>query len=288
MRLSSILLLFAFLISIEFGYSQVSKFDQVFDQTSKVLLSSDPEKALRNTAYLYKIAANNTERVKASMLRATLLRQHGMRNEAVEALKRADSLAVIDKNYTLQARINGFLSTIYREYEIYSLGKVYLQKAIAISRKIVDKNEKYKFQGNLSQEKAYYEMSTSNYSKAISDLKAGTRLFELTDSGIDKKFQFAVNDELIAKNYLLLNDVESALEYYKKAEKELAESESSNSPLKGFVLNGFGNVYANLGDYKKALTYYNQAEEIANISNFFTLKQEVYASLMQFYKKNRL
>lgn len=285
MRLSSILLLFAFLISIEFGYSQVSKFDQVFDQTSKVLLSSDPEKALRNTAYLYKIAANNTERVKASMLRATLLRQHGMRNEAVEALKRADSLAVIDKNYTLQARINGFLSTIYREYEIYSLGKVYLQKAITISGKIEDKNEKYKFQGNLSQEKAYYEMSTSNYSKAISDLKAGTRLFELTDSGIDKKFQFAVNDELIAKNYLLLNDVESALEYYKKAEKELAESESSNSPLKGFVLNGFGNVYANLGDYKKALTYYNQAEEIANISNFFTLKQEVYASLMQFYKK---
>ncbi|WP_289661192.1 helix-turn-helix domain-containing protein [Flavobacterium panacagri] len=220
------------------------------------------------------------------MLRATLLRQHGMRNEAVEALKRADSLAVIDKNYNFQARINGFLSTIYREYEIYSVGKVYLQNAIAVSKKIADKNEMYKFQGTLSQETAYYEMYASNYSKAIVNLKVGKKLFELADSSIDKKFHIAVNDELIAKNYLFLKNSDSALTYFQNAEKELAESESSNSPLKGFILNGFGNVYASKGDYKNALLNYQKAEEIAIASNFFTLKQEVYASLMQFYKKN--
>ena len=157
------------------------------------------------------------------MLRATLLRQNGMRNDAIEALKRADSLAVIDKNYNLQARINGFLSTIYREYEIYSIGKIYLQKAIAASVKIEDKNEKYKFQGNLSQEKAYYDMSSSEYLKAIMNLKIGKQAFELCDSTIDKKFHIAVNDELIAKNYLLLNKVDLALSHFQLAEKELAK-----------------------------------------------------------------
>ena len=285
MRLKSIFFLFTFLVSSDLCYSQSSKYDKVFNETSTVLLSSNPEKALRNTAYLYEISANNAERIKASMLRANLLRQHGMRNEAVRALKRADSLAVIDKDYNLQARINGFLSTIYREYEIYSLGKVYLEKAIAVSKKIVDKNEMYKFQGNLSQEEAYYEMHSSNYLKAIINLKAGKELFELCDSSIDKKFHIAVNDELIAKNYLLLNKVDAALIFFEKAEKGLAESESSSSPLKGFIFNGFGNVYNSTGDYKKALVNYQKAEQIAITSNFFILKQEVYTSLMQFYKK---
>lgn len=285
MRLKSISFVFLFLVSIDLCYSQISKFDKVFDETSTVLLSSNPEKALRNTAYLYEISADNAERIKASMLRATLLRQHGMRNEAVKALKRADSLAVIDKDYNLQARINGFLSTIYREYEIYSLGKVYLQKAIEASKKIGDKNEMYKFQGNLSQENAYYEMHSSNYLNAIINLKAGKRLFELCNSSIDKNFHIAVNDELIAKNYLLLDKVDLALMYFQKAEKELAESESSSSPLKGFIFNGFGNVYNSTGDYKKALLNYQKAEQIAISSNFFILKQEVYTSLMQFYKK---
>lgn len=285
MHQKSIFLLFFCLVSSSLSYSQSARFEKIFNETSTVLLSSNPEEALRNTAYLYKISANNAERIKVSMLRATLLRQHGMRNEAVAALNRADSLAVIDKNYTLQARVNGFLSTIYREYEIYSLGKVYLEKAIKASEKIVDKNEMYKFQGNLSQEKAYYEMYSSNYLKAITNLKEGKELFELCDSSIDKKFHIAVNDELIAKNYLLLNKVDAALIFFQKAEQELAESESSSSPLKGFILNGFGNVYNSTGDYKKALVNYQKAEQIAIASNFFILKQEVYTSLIQFYKK---
>lgn len=285
MRLKSIFSFFLFLVSFALCYSQSATFDKVFNETSTVLLSSNPEKALRNTAYLYNISANNVERIKVSLLRATLLRQYGMRNEAVAALNRADSLAVRDKNYNQQARINGFLSTIYREYEIYSLGKVYLEKAIKASEKIVDKNEMYKFQGNLSQEKAYYEMYSSNYLKAITNLKEGKELFERCDSLIDKNFHIAVNDELIAKNYLLLNKVDAALIFFQKAEKELAESESSKSPLKGFIFNGLGNVYSSTGDYKKALVNYQKAEQIAIASNFFILKQEVYTSLIQFYKK---
>lgn len=285
MRLKSFIIFLIVVLSHQLSYPQNSKYDSVFSETSQILLASNPKKALQNTDYLYKISSNNSERIKACMLRATLLRQYGLRNEAISALKRADSLSSTDKNYNLQARINGFMSTIYREYEIYNLGQSHLKKAVAISKKIEDQNEMYKFQGNLSQEIAYYEMVASNYSKAITHLKAGNLLFEKTASDNDKNFHKAVNDELIAKNYISLNKSDSALYYYEKAQKELASSQSSNSPLKGFIHNGLANVYSSTGDKKKALLNYKKAEEIAEASNFFTLKQEVYTSLMDFYKK---
>ena len=285
MRLKSIILLVLASISNHLTYSQNSKYDRLFTETAQVLLASNPKKALQNTDYLYRISSNNSERIKASMLKATLLRQYGLRNEAITALKRADSLSLTDTNYTLQARINGFMSTVYREYEIYSLGKIHLQKAVAVSRKIKDKNEMYKFQGNLSQEIAYYQMYDSLYSKAITSLKSGNKLFKKAGATIDQNFQTAVNDELIAKNYLSLHKVDSALYFYNKALKELEASQSSNSPLKGFIYNGFGNVYTTIGDDKKAIDNFKMAEDIADVSNFFTLKQEVYNSLMELYKK---
>lgn len=285
MHFKSFLLLIALVVSNQFNYSQNSKYAKVFAETAQVLLSSDPKKALSNTDYLYKISQNNAEKIKAFMLRATLLRQYGLRNEAITCLKRADSIAIVDKNYTQQARINGFLSTLHRENEIYSLGKIYLQKALAVSKKIEDKNEMYRFQGNLSQEIAYYEMYTSNYAKAIAHLKSGNILFKKAGSSIDINFQTAVNDELIAKNYLSLYQVDSALFYFEKAYDELEDSQSANSPLKGFILNGLANVYAQMGDNQKAQLHYNKAEQIADESNFFTLKQEVYTSLLEFYKK---
>jgi len=281
---SFLLFLCVFICSFS-SKSQNSEYDKVFAETSQVLLSSNPKKALDNTALLYKIAQNNNERIKANMLRATLLRQYGLRNEAVSALKQADSIAKADLNYTQLARINGFLSTLHREYEIYSLGKMYLNKAVQASKKIKDKAEMYKFQGNLSQEIAYYEMNSSNYAKAIKQLKNGNILFKKAGPSIDINFQTAVNDELIGKNYLSLKDADSALFYYTKAERELQASQSSESPLKGFILNGLGNVYSEKGALDKALLHYAKAEHIADQSNFFTLKQEVYNSLMDFYKK---
>ncbi|WP_236025447.1 AraC family transcriptional regulator [Flavobacterium geliluteum] len=285
MHLKYFLFFFAVIVSHHSSYSQNSKYDSIFSETSQVLLSSDPTKALSNTTYLFKISKNNTERIKACMLKATLLRQYGIRSEAIAALKQANNFAVIDENYTFQARINGFMSTLYRENEIYSIGKIYLQKALTASKKIEDKNEMYKFQGNLSQEIAYYQMYAANYSKAIECLKNGNILFEKAGSSIDKNFQIAVNDELIAKNYLSLKKIDSSLFFYQKAQKELELSQSSNSPLKGFILNGLANVYTSVADYKKANLYYQEAEQIAEASNFFILKQEVYSSLLDFYKK---
>jgi len=280
----SIVFIFIIVFSSIKCLAQHSKYDRIFAETSQILLSSNPKKALTNTDYLYQISKNNSERIKANMLKATLLRQYGIRNEAISALELADSLATVENDYNMQARINGFLSTLYRENEIPRIGKIHLQKALYTSKKIVDKNEMNKFQGNLSQEIAYYKIYELKYNEAIIDLKNGKQFFEKAQN-IDTNFHLAVNDELIAKNYLILHQVDSAFFYYQKAQKELNQSQSSNSPLKGFIFNGFGNVYTIREDFKKASINYQKAEQIAIASDFFSLKQEVYPSLLEFYKK---
>ncbi|MFD2940105.1 tetratricopeptide repeat protein [Flavobacterium notoginsengisoli] len=284
MPLKNTLFLFTLFFTNYLCYPQQS-FEHIYTETYQVLLSSNPKKALSNTDYLYKIAKNNPDRIKTRMLKAHILYQYGIHNEAINALQDADSLALISKDYAVQAKIYGFMASLYRESEIYHIGKTFLNKAVAVSRKIKDKSEMYRFQGNLSQELACYELHNSNYSKAITHLKKGIQLFEKAAAVSDKNYQIAINDELIARNYLELKKADSALFHYEKAEKELQESLSSDSPLRGFIYNGLANVYFTMKDNKKALLHYKKAEEVAEKSDYSALKQEVYNSLMEFYKK---
>lgn len=285
MHFKSIIFLFTFIFSYQISFSQKS-FDQIYTETYQVLLSSNPKKALSNTEYLYGIAKNNTDKIKTRMLRAQILYQYGMHIKAIDALKQADSLALLDKDYVVQAKIYGFMASLYRENEIHNLGKIYLDKAVAVSKKIKNKNEMYRFQGNLSQELAYYDLIDSNYDKAISNLKKGIQLFEKAATTSDKNYQIAINDELIARNYIELHKPDSALYHYEKGLKELETSLSYDSPLKGFIYNGIANVYASIKDSKNAIINYTKAEKIADNSDYFALKQEVYNSLMEFYKES--
>lgn len=268
-------------------YAQDSEYDKIYSETAQVLVSTNPKKALINTNLLYKISKNNLQRIKACMLKATVLRQYDINNEAIRSLMKADSLAMIEHDYSMLSRINGFLSTLHREIGIPSVGKTFLEKALNSSKKIKNKDEMYRFQGNLYQELAYYEIDDSNYTKANAYLKKGNKLFEKISSNIDKPFHLAVNNELIAKNYLALRQVDSALVLYQKALKLLSESQSPESPLKGFIYNGLGNVYTAYKEYPKANENYIKAEKIAETSKFYTLQHEIYNSLLEYYKQTK-
>ncbi|MBZ4035432.1 helix-turn-helix domain-containing protein [Flavobacterium sp. 17A] len=283
MHLKTTLTFILFFLSNYLCYSQKT-FDQIYTETYQVLLSSNPKKALSNTDYLFGIAKINSDKIKTRMLKAHILYQYGLNNEAITALKEAEKFALIDKDYAVQSKIYGFLASLYRESEIFHVGKTYLNKAVLISKKIKDKSEMYRFQGNLSQELACYELLDSNYTKAIKHLKKGIQLFEKAESTSDKNYQIAINDELIARNYLELKKADSALFHYVKAEKELQTSLSYDSPLRGFIYTGIANVYVSLKDHKKARLNFKKAEEIADKSDYAALKQEVYNSLMEFYK----
>ncbi|NKI28411.1 helix-turn-helix transcriptional regulator [Arenibacter sp. 6A1] len=56
------------------------------------------------------------------------------------------------------------------------------------------------------------------------------------------------------------------------------------SPILGFIYNGLGQSYMLKGDFKNALLNLEKALDIANTSNFFDLKIEVYKSFQDYYK----
>lgn len=269
------------IISSQSIYAQQSKFDSIYN-----LVSSETIKmkwAVSVADSLYKVSTTEKQKVQASMLSANLLQKTGMINEALVYAKRADSIAEKSHLHDLQARVCGLISTIYRIAKLPVQGKIYLEKAMKASQKIVDENNSSKFQGNLHQEMAYYTMDDLKYNEAITILKKGKSFFEKIKTTKERNFLLATNEELIAKNYVSLRQFEKALTAYEKSISFLNKS-GSESALEGFIYNGMGNVYLARNENDKAIKYYNLALEIAEVSQFLALKEEIYQSLINYYK----
>lgn len=280
-----LLYLFLIIISVKNTYGQQYLYDKTYNEIQQVLLCTDIDRAIYQSEYLLSISETNQQKIKTYLLKTQLFRQSGIRGEAIVSLKKADSIAYNERDYIYLSRINGTLSTLYRENGLSGLGKIALEKGINYSQRIPESDDKFRFIGNTKQELAYYEMEEENYSKAISYLKEGFGLYELIKGDIDKKFLYAINNELIAKNYLLKQQVDSAFAYLKKADLDLSTSNSSSSALRGFIYEGLGKVFLKKRDYKSALTYFNNAWNIAQESSFFDLKLQVGRSLLHYYKE---
>lgn len=280
MRWTTLILLFTYLQC----FSQNVAYDSLYNKISKELLASRPVKALVDTEQLYELSSSETEKVGALLLRASILRQHGLKNEAIKVVVKAENIASKSGEHFCIARSNGLLSTLYRESGINWSGKRALNKAIEASRKIEDTDYSFRFQANLQQELAYYAMAEGNHVKAVSYLHNGLRLFN--EIGIDStmRFHLSVTNELIGKNYLRLRNTDSAFFYFQKARDDMLNSTYHKSPLSGFIYNGLGEAYMLKGDYSNAYRHLEKALDIAETSNFYNLKVEVYKTFQDYYK----
>lgn len=260
-------------------------FSKNIDSTSIEALRDTPLKALATAEKLYNTSQNNSEKLNALMLKASILRQYGLKNEAIEVIKKANNIASNNKNYSYLARLNGLLSTIYRETGITWAGKKALEKAINASKEIENENERYKFLSNLQQEMAYYNITDKQYTKAIQNLIKGENYIYQIEESKEQKFLLAVNKELIGKSYLSLQKTDSAFYYLTQANNNLDSSAYYiNSPLKGFIYNNLGNAYMHKKDTVNAHVNYLKALKIAENSDFYNLKAEVYKALQFYYK----
>lgn len=264
--------------------AQQSKFDSVYDAVSKETIRMKWAVSMADS--LYRNSESEEQKARASMLSASLLYRTGMTNEALQHAARANSLAEKSDLHDLQARICGLISTIYRTSGLHVQGKVFLEKALKASKKIKDPENSFKFQGNLHQEMAYYAMDEKNHSEAVDILNKGKLYFEKLSNAKEKNFLMATNEELLAKNYVALKRFKEAFSSYRKALDHLEKS-GQESALKGFIYNGMGNISIAENEYENAINYFHQALEIAETSQFMALQDEVYQSLMQYYKTTK-
>lgn len=259
--------------------------DSLYQHTTKVTLTSTPQNVFKHIYDLEKIASTETEQIEVYLLKASLLRQYGVRDQAIATLKKADSLAANTKNATLQARIQGSLSTLYRENGIESLGKLALVKAKHWSKLMTDPLELTILKGNLQQEQAYYHMNSLRFSDAVTALNNGREEFEKIEHAQKRFFYLASTDQLIGENYMKMSEYGLAIQTLELALSELAVSDNPQSPLKGFIYNNLGMTYLLSQDYETSFLFLSKAQEVAEQSDFSTLKKMVFASLAAYAKK---
>lgn len=198
-------ILFCILVTTA-SHAQNNTFDTLYQQVSEVTSTSTPQLALSHLLKLEQLATTNKEQIEIYLLRASLLRQYGNRDLAIAALKKADSLTGNHKFPNLQARIQGALSTLYRENGIESLGKLSLMKAKYWSGFVDNQLELSVLKGNLMQEQAYYNMNAALYEEAIRCLKEGRKEFATIEDSKLRFFHLASTDQLIAENYIQLKE----------------------------------------------------------------------------------
>lgn len=267
------------------GYAQNKAFDSLYLHTTKVVLTATPQDVLMHISDLEQMASTPTQQVEVCLLKASLLRQYGVRDQAILTLKKADSLAASGRYVNLQARIQGALSTLYRENGIESLGKLSLVKAKHWSKLMKDPLELAILKGNLQQEQAYYHMTGTRFTDAITALNKGRVEFEKVEQVEQRFFYLASTDQLIGENYIKLGKMDLAVKILEQALAELEASNNPQSPLKGFIYNNLGVSYLKSQDYETSLVFLNKAYDVAEQSGFIALKKQVFSSLKEYAKQ---
>ena len=277
-------ILFCILVTTT-SHAQNNTFDSLYQQISKDASISTPQIALLHLTQLEHASRTSKEQIEVFMLRASLLRQYGNRDRAIATLKQADSLASKYKYPTIQARIHGALSTLYRENGIETLGKLSLIKARYWSGYVTNYLEMCVLKGNLMQEQAYYHMNAALYAEAIKCLKEGRIEFAKIEDAKLRLFHLASTDQLIAENYIHLANEEKALEFLLRAQEELRNSAYPESPLKGFIYKSLGMAHLIGQDFETSFSYLIQAQTVGEQSNFVELQKQALASLIAYAKQ---
>lgn len=278
-------IIFCILITTTASQAQNNTFDSLYQQMSKVSSTSTPQTALSHLIKLEKASTTSEEQIEVYLLRASLLRQYGNRDRAIVTLKQADSLAARYKHPNLQARIQGALSTLYRENGIETLGKLSLIKAKYWSRAIRNPIELSILKGNLMQEQAYYHMNAALYTDAIKSLLEGRKEFEKIEDAKLRFFHLASTDQLIGENYIRLKDTPKAIDVLGNALDELKDSAYPESPLKGFIYNSLGMAHLIGQDYETSFSLLMKAQQVGEQADFLELKKQVLASLKEHAKQ---
>lgn len=255
------------------------EFNKIYTKTYLDTSQKDFNKALKIADSLFTISETPRFKAKSLMLSASLLQQSGEIKRAVNYALQAEQILKDGDDYAWKAKISGFLATQYRHLKLSDQSKKYIDETIESAAKIEDQKIVNQTMGFVMQEKAYYENEMRNYNKSISFIGESQKFFDL--SGQNNPFLTANNEQLFGLNYYSLKDYDKALTYYHSALKKL--DQMPDNFLKGLVLNGLAKIYIAKEDKKKAKEYLKKAENIAEGSEFLSVKNEIYKTSQDYY-----
>lgn len=259
------------------------KFESIYYEIAVNLSSSNPTKALHLADSLYNYSANENQKIKSLMLSASIYTKQEKSVEAIEYAQRALKFAEDSKDYSFQARIYGFMSTQYRSIGISDKGKEFIQKGLAISSKMDDKNQITKYQAMANHELADYAMDDREYEKAIDYMNLAILGYEKEENPRFYNFQIANAEEVLGRCHLALGNKKQALKHYSKANNLINKSEAGNSLHAAVIYQGLGAIYLDKKQIDSAGVYLHKALRISEGSDHGTLKELLYESMSNYY-----
>jgi len=265
--------------SIMINAQNIEAYNQMYTKTYLDISQKDFSRALKIADSLYSISETPRLKAKSLMLSASLLQQSGEIKNAVNyALRAEDILANSDDN-VWKAKISGFLATQYRHLKLFDQSKKYIDITTETIGKMDDKKLINQTMGFLMQEKAYYEIEYKNYNRSIKHINDAIKYFALSEQ--KNPFLAANNEQLLGLSYYHLKNYKKALEFYNQSLEKLEKM--PDNFLKALVLNGMANIYIVDKNLNKAKPLIEQAQKIAEESNYLSLKREIYETSQHFY-----
>lgn len=268
-----------FSLTTTFSAQDPESYNRIYSKTFLETSQRDSKKALQTADSLYLVSETPKFKTKSLMLSATLLQQSGELKKAIDYALKAEEIVQASNEYLWQAKVNGFISSQYRNLGLYEQSKKYIDKSLLSIKKLEDPIAINSMTGLVMQEKAYYEIEFKNYSKAINLIHKSQNHFRL--AGSKEVFFTANNLQLEGLCYLKLDKVSEAHDKYEKAKKIL--DQLPDNFLKGLVYSGLAQVHIRTKDLIRAKEYLDKAEKIADESNYLNLKNEIYTTSQDYY-----
>ena len=195
-------------------------FDSIYYDIAVNITSSNPLLAIHLADSLILYSTDKRQKIKSLMLLADIFDKQERREESIQQTLQALELAKDIKDYSMQARIYGFLSTQYRTIGFFDIGKAYLEKGIAITSKIENKEKAFSYMGMANQELADYAIEDEKYEEAIRYLELAILIYAQEKSENHRNFHLANAERMLGRCYFALDQEDNALEHYKKANSQ--------------------------------------------------------------------
>lgn len=230
------------------------------------------------------VSSTAEDKLKAHLILGFLYRIQGASAASLDTAIEGERLAGEHKEYLWQARLNGFISTAYRQRNELKTSKEYLLRAISISKRAPKNIGLIWFNLNANKELAYHASFDNNLEEAIRYTRISTEWAEkLQDAG--SVYLIAVNYHYIGILNQQSGQLDKAIANLEVALELLSEARDSvKSPvLRNKILVDLGEIYMKKEDFPKAYTYFNRVQNDHRGAKPFSLMQDLYSNLMNYY-----
>lgn len=252
-------------------------FDSNYYYIATALSAKDINEAISRAESLLQAAEDSVQRVRGLMLLATLNERTGKHVDAIKFAILGEKLAEKIGNTQWQTRIAGFLSTTFRELGLVGEGKKYITIAETFNN---HSKASPLFKVFIHQEKAYYEIESGNYRKALSEIYNAIKLVEELPPGKGNSIITATSYQVAGFCYMNLDSLARANDFLNKSLSVLGNEESE---LKGFIYQNLGELNLKQKNYQEAFRYLEMALNYTASSKNFNLQLYTYKSLDKYY-----